>query len=153
MACLLCIGAELGFLIATDGRGSGADFLPLLGGALYEGNPWPDYYDSYVVDSYYGSYYGYSEADYDYRYGDGAIFAVDRDSHRIDSVVALLSGDHWVVGEAMPDGYDCYNVPPDYRDRYFDREDAWYRYSDGYIYEVDPATLVVRLSIELVVPA
>lgn len=126
-------------------------FLPLLGGALYDGNPWPADYDDDVVDPYYVRYYGYEPADYDYRYADGAIFAVDRGSHRINAVVALLTGDHWVVGERMPDGYDFYNVPPEYRDRYYDRDDAWYRYDDGYVYEIDPATLVVRHSIELLV--
>jgi hypothetical protein len=124
-------------------------FLPLLGGALYNGNPWPAYYEYDVVDPYYVRYYGYEPAEYDYRYADGAIFAVDRGSHRIHTVVALLTGDHWIVGNRMPDGYDFYNVPPEYRDRYYDRDDAWYRYSDGYIYEVDPATLLVRRSIEL----
>jgi hypothetical protein len=124
-------------------------FLPLLGGALYDGNVWPVYYEDDYVDPYYVSYYGYEPADYDYRYGDGAIFAVDRGSHRINNVVALITGDDWVVGQRMPDGYDFYNVPPEYRDRYYDRDDAWYRYSDGYVYEVDPATLVVRQAIEL----
>jgi hypothetical protein len=124
-------------------------FLPLLGGALYAGNLWPAHYDDYVVDPYYVRYYGYEPADFDYRYADGAIFAVDRGSHRIHTVVALVTGDHWAVGEPMPYGYDFYNVPPEYRDRYYDRDDAWYRYSDGYIYEIDPRTLVVRSSIEL----
>jgi hypothetical protein len=55
------------------------------------------------------------------------------------------------VGERMPSGYDFYNVPPEYRDRYYDQDNAWYRYSDGYIYEIDPGTLVVRNSIELLV--
>jgi hypothetical protein len=126
-------------------------FLPLLGGALYDGNVWPAYYDDYAVDPYYVRYYGYQPARYDYRYGDGAIFAVDHHSHRIHTVVALLTGDRWVVGERMPDGFDFYNIPPAYRDSYYDRPDAWYRYCDGYVYEIDPATLVVRQSIELLV--
>ena len=41
------------------------------------------------------------------------------------------------------------DIPPDYRDRYYDSNEAWYRYSDGYIYEIDPATLLVRQVIEL----
>ena len=44
-----------------------------------------------------------------------------------------------------------YNLPPEYRDRYYDQDGTWYRYCDGYVYEIDPATLVVRNSIELLV--
>lgn len=51
----------------------------------------------------------------------------------------------------MPLGYDIYNVPPAYRDRYVDGPDAMYRYSDGYVYEVDPTTQLVRAVIELLV--
>ena len=124
-------------------------FLPLLGGALFVGNPWPDYYSDAAVDPYYVRYYGYDPEDVDFRYGDGAIFAVNPRSHRIDAVVALITGDHWVIGDRMPDGYDFYNVPPDYRDRYYDSDRAWYRYCDGYVYEVDPATLLVRAAFKL----
>jgi hypothetical protein len=123
-------------------------FLPLLGGALYQGNIWPSDYDEYAVDPYYARYYG-NDGDYDYRYADGAVFAVDRGSQRIENIVALLTGDRWSVGSRLPDGYDIYNVPPEYRDRYYDSDAAWYRYSDGYIYEIDPATLLVRKLIEL----
>ena len=49
----------------------------------------------------------------------------------------------------MPVGYDVYNVPYAYRDRYYDTPDAWYRYSDGYIYEVDPETQLIAAVIEL----
>jgi len=123
-------------------------FLPLLGGALYEGQAWPSQYDDYQVDPYYVRYYGYAGDD-DYRYADGAIFAVNRSSNRIDDIVALLTGDRWAVGSRIPDGYDVYNIPPEYRDRYYDTDSAWYRYSDGYVYEVDPVTLLVRKVVEL----
>jgi hypothetical protein len=49
----------------------------------------------------------------------------------------------------MPVGYDVYNMPYDYRDRYRDRDDRWYRYSDGYVYEVDPRTRLVQSVIQL----
>jgi len=127
-------------------------FLPLLGGALWDGQVWPASYSGYAVDPYYDRYYGYGD-DYDYRYADGAIFAVDPRSGRIDDVVALLTGDDWVVGQRWPAGYDFYNVPPPYRDRYYDRPDAWYRYSDGYVYEIDPTTMLVRAVIELLANA
>ena len=31
-----------------------------------------------------------------------------------------------------------YNVPYDYRATYYDTPNAWYRYNNGYIYQVDP---------------
>jgi hypothetical protein len=36
-----------------------------------------------------------------------------------------------------------YNVPLSYRATYYDTPDAWYRYNNGYIYRVDPATQLV----------
>jgi len=43
----------------------------------------------------------------------------------------------------MPLGYSTYNVPYAYRSTYYDRPDAWYRYNNGYIYQVDPTTQLV----------
>ena len=40
-------------------------------------------------------------------------------------------------------GYDVYNVPYAYRATYYDTPTAWYRYNNGYIYQVDPATQLV----------
>ena len=44
------------------------------------------------------------------------------------------------VGEAMPAGYDVYNLPYEQRARFPDTAKTLYRYSDGYVYQVDPAT-------------
>ena len=49
----------------------------------------------------------------------------------------------------MPQGYDVYNVPTSYRDRYRDGPDADYRYSDGSIYQVDPKTQLIQAVIGL----
>ena len=49
----------------------------------------------------------------------------------------------------MPLGYDVYNVPYPYRGQYLDGPDALYRYSDGYVYQVDPETRLVAAAIEL----
>lgn len=125
-------------------------FLPLLGGALFGGNIWPSGYDNYAVTPYYGRYYG-SGDQYDYRYADGAVFAVDPKTQAIQAITGLLTGDSWNVGSAMPSGYDFYNVPPEYRDRYADTQNDWYRYSDGYVYQVDPTTQIVRKAIELLI--
>ena len=124
--------------------------LPLLGGALFGGNSWPQSYVNYEVPPYYGRYYG-SDAAYDYRYADGAVFAVNPKTQVIQSIAGLLTGDSWAIGSPMPQGYDLYNVPYDYRDRYADSGDRWYRYDDGYVYEIDPTTQLVRKLIELVV--
>ena len=47
------------------------------------------------------------------------------------------------VGQQMPLGYSTYNVPYAYRSTYYDTPDAWYRYNNGYIYQVDPTTQLV----------
>jgi len=43
----------------------------------------------------------------------------------------------------LPVGYGMYNVPLAYRSTYFDTPNAWYRYNNGYIYQVDPTTQLV----------
>ena len=67
------------------------------------------------------------------------------------SAAALLTGDDFTVGQRVPAGYDVYNVPYDYRDRYYDTPEAHYRYSDGYVYRVDPTTQLVAAAIDLLV--
>jgi len=110
---------------------------PLLGGAFGVGQVLPLGFDSYNVPYGYHSLY-YDTPDYSYRYGDGAIYRVDPTTQLVTAVVALLSGQRFGVGQMLPAGFDAYNVPFAYRDDYFDSDDAWYRYDDGYIYEVDP---------------
>ena len=139
-----------GFLVrlAPDGRIGG--YIPLLGGALAIGNVWPTYYRPVAVPTYYESYYGlgpYSA----YRYADNVIYRVDPETAAITSVAALLTGDDFVVGQPMPLGYDVYNVPYPYRAQYYDRPDALYRYSDGYVYQLDPETRLIAAAIELAV--
>lgn len=124
--------------------------LPLLGGALFSGANWPTDYTNYRVTPYQVKYYG-SDQRYDYRYADGAIFAVDPQTQVVQSIVSLVTGDDWAVGARMPAGSDVYNVPMAYRDRYADNSSSLYRYNDGYVYEVDPTTQVIRSLIELVV--
>ena len=50
----------------------------------------------------------------------------------------MLTGHTFGVGQMLPMGYDAYNVPFAYRDRYYDSDRAMYRYADGHIYQVDP---------------
>ena len=137
-----------GYLYRTSNTGSVLGYLPLLGGALSVGNPWPSYYDPYPVPDYYVDYYNLG-APNSYRYADDVLYRVDPQSNAITSIAALLTGDQFAVGQRMPLGYDVYNVPYAYRDQYLDGPDAYYRYADGYVYEVDPTTQLIQAAIQL----
>tara|TARA_R110000868_G_scaffold77723_3_gene222410 strand:- start:13100 stop:14092 length:993 start_codon:yes stop_codon:yes gene_type:complete len=123
--------------------------VPLLGGALSSGSAWPQSYSDYQVNPYYQRYYG-SGANDNVRYADGAIFRVNPENQMIDSIAGLLTGDDWNVGSPAPQGYDLYNIPYNYRDRYAESSSSLYRYNDGYVYEIDPTTQIVRKIIEMV---
>lgn len=138
-----------GFLYRTGGDGRIGSYVPLLGGSLWPGASWPGDYQAYPVDPYLVDYYGLDDAA-DYRFADGAIFGVDPGNDLIQTIVALIAGDDWAVGQRMPDGYGLYNVPYEYRDQYADSDDALYRYSDGYVYQVDPTTQLVQAAIQLI---
>lgn len=137
-----------GYLVRLAPDGRIGSYVPLLGGALSIGNLWPTYYDPVALPSYYESYYGLGPHD-SYRYADNVIYQVDPETAAITSVIALLTGDTFAVGQPMPAGYDVYNVPYRYRDQYYDTPDALYRYSDGYVYQVDPETRLIAAAIEL----
>jgi hypothetical protein len=141
-----------GYLIPSDTSGGGglARYLPLLGGALAIGQLWPEAYPSLPLDDWQRDYYDFDDADA-YRYADNVVYEVDPGTSAIESIVALLTGTDFAVGETLPDGYDVYNVPAAYQDRYADSDDAMYRYADGRILEVDPTSMLVEKIIELVV--
>ncbi len=84
----------------------------------------------------------YDTSDYGYWYAPGAIYQYDPSSSMITSVAALLSPG-FSVGQQLPYGYDAYNVPYDYRATYYDTPNAYYRYNNGGIYQVDPTTMLV----------
>jgi hypothetical protein len=132
--------------LGPDGRIGG--YIPLLGGALSIGNAWPNYYEPFAMPSYYERYYGLGPYD-SYRYADDVIYRVDPETAAITSIAALLTGDQFAIGQPMPLGYDVYNVPYGYRDRYADGPDGYYRYADGYVYQVDPETRLIAAAIEL----
>ena len=137
-----------GFLLRIGNGGSISGYIPLLGGALAIGKSWPDDYRYSRMPSYYESYYGLGGRDR-YRYADNVVYRMDPETAAITSIAALLTGDEFVVGQRMPRGYDVYNVPHSYRDRYYDRPGAKYRYNDGYVYEIDPETMLVVSAIQL----
>ncbi len=93
-------------------------------------------------DVYYDTPYDY------YRYDDGYIYRVDSGSNLIADVIPLL-GRGFAVGQLMPVGYDAYNVPYPYRDHYYDTDDAYYRYGDGGIFQVDPSTGMIEAIVAL----
>lgn len=138
-----------GYLIRLAPDGRIGSYVPLLGGALSIGNVWPTYYEPVALPTYYESYYGLGPYD-SYRYADNVIYQVDPQTDAITSVLALLTGDDFSVGQRMPAGYDVYNVPYGYRDQYYDTPEAMYRYSDGYVYQIDPTTQLIAAAIELI---
>ncbi|WP_296675063.1 hypothetical protein [Novosphingobium sp.] len=135
-----------GNLVRLGSGGAVSGYYPLLGGALAIGNVWPSSWLETPVSPYYVDYYGLGE---DYRYFDGALYRLDPQTQAIETVAALLTGDTFVIGQRVPEGYGVYNVPVSYRDRYVDGPDAVYRYSDGYVYEIDPTTQLVAAAINL----
>lgn len=139
-----------GYLYRLGDNNSILGYIPLLGGALSVGNVWPSMYQPVPVPNYYVDYYNLGPQG-SYRYADNVLYRVDPESAAITSIAALLTGDNFSVGQPMPLGYDVYNVPYAYRDQYYDRPDALYRYSDGYVYQVDPETRLIAAAIELLI--
>ena len=107
-----------GYLLRTSGdRVLG--YVPLLGGALSIGSPWPAYYEPEPLPPYWVDYYDLGPPER-YRYYDDVIYEIDPGRSDFEEIVALLTGDPWAVGRPMPIGYDVYNVPYTYRTRYYD---------------------------------
>lgn len=137
-----------GYQYRYDRQGSLLGYLPALGGVLGVGELWPAQYRYDPAPAYQRDYFGLNQP-YDYRYADGALYAVDPKTSAIQQVVALLTGQSARVGQRMPPGYDIYNVPYAYRSQYPDSAAAAYRYNDGAIYQLDPKTQVIQAVIQL----
>lgn len=121
------------------------DVIPLYAGGYGVGQMLPSAYSYYNVPYQYRSMY-YDTPNYGYWYAPGAIYQYDRGSSLITSVAALLSPG-FSVGQPLPAGYGVYNVPYAYRTTYYDTPTAWYRYNNGYIYQVNPSTLLVTAAV------
>jgi hypothetical protein len=115
--------------------------IPTYAGGYGVGQLLPSDYSYYNVPYQYRSMY-YDTPNANYWYAPGAIYQYDPGSSLITSVAALLSPG-FSVGQQLPLGYSSYNVPYDYRQTYYDTPNAWYRYNNGYIYQVDPTTQIV----------
>lgn len=117
------------------------DVIPMYAGGYGVGQLLPSSYSYYNVPMQYRGLY-YDTPDYGYWYSPGAIYQYDTRSSVITSVAALMSPG-FSLGQPLPLGYSAYNVPYAYRATYYDTPDAWYRYNNGYIYQVDPTTSLV----------
>jgi hypothetical protein len=117
------------------------DVVPLYASGYGVGQMLPSSYSYYNVPSQYRSLY-YNTSDANYWYAPGAIYQYDPSSSLITSVAALLTPG-FTLGQQLPAGYGMYNVPLGYRDTYYDTPNAWYRYNNGNIYQVDPTTQLV----------
>lgn len=115
--------------------------VPVYASGYGVGQMLPSSYDYYNLPYQYRSLYPASSSS-GYWYAPGAIYQYDPSSSLITSVAALLAPG-LTVGQTLPMGYSAYNVPYAYRTQYADTADAWYRYNNGYIYRVDPATQLV----------
>jgi len=115
--------------------------IPMYAGGYGVGQLLPSAYNYYNVPMQYRDLY-YDTPDAGYWYSPGAIYQYDPRSSVITSVAALMSPG-FTIGQPLPAGYDVYNVPYDYRATYYDTPEAWYRYNNGYIYQVDPTTQLV----------
>ena len=117
------------------------DVVPVYAGGYGVGQLLPSAYNYYNVPlQYRGMYYDTPQSAY--WYSPGAIYQYDPRTSVITSVAALTSPG-FAIGQPLPVGYDVYNVPYGYRSTYYDTPNAWYRYNNGYIYQVDPVTQIV----------
>ena len=140
-----------GYVYEID-RDSGMieNMVPLMANGYGMGQMLPLSYSAYNVPYQYRGLYADSD-DYMYRYAPGAIYQVDPTTRMITAVASLLTGNGLSVGQALPMGYSTYNVPLAYRGQYADTNDAWYRYNNGNIYQVDPTTQLVTALIRAIV--
>ena len=138
----LCNRYEYGVIYQVDCYdGMVENVIPVYAGGYGVGQLLPTAYRTYNVPTQYRSMY-YNTADAGYRYAPGAIYQYDPRSSVITSVATLMSPG-FSIGQPLPIGYSAYNVPLDYRATYYDTPTAWYRYNNGYIYQVDPTTQLV----------
>ena len=129
-------GSGANYAVASPYSGFGYDGYPV-------GSTLPAQYADYNVPYAYRDVY-YDTPQYDYRYANGAIYQVDPQTRVIEALAALVGGDGLGIGQTLPAGYGVYNIPDAYRARFADSSDTWYRYSDGYVYQVDPRTRVIN---------
>ena len=130
---------DLGYAYQVNRRSNVVSSLFPLFGGYGVGDPWPQTYYSSYVPAGYRDYY-YDTPDYHYRNDGYGIYQVDSGSQLITALVSLVMGQSYGIGQSLPASYGAYNVPLAYRANYQDNDDSWYRYGDGYIYQMDPVS-------------
>jgi hypothetical protein len=93
------------------------------------------------VPTAYQPFYRNTPDDY-YRYANGYVYEVDRDTGMIEDMFPLLDQGYG-VGQMLPASYSYYNLPYQYRSHYRDNDDNLYRYAPGAIYQVDRKTQLI----------
>ena len=121
--------------------------LPLIGAGLGIGMPFPYSSPDYYVPSRYQSFYPDSPYSY-YRYANGYVYEIDRDTGMIEDMVPLLDQGYG-VGQMLPASYSYYNLPDPYRSYYSDNDDYYYRYAPGAIYQVDRDSQLITSVVSL----
>ena len=74
--------------------------------------------------------------DHYYRYGDGYLYQVDRRSNLVETLLPLFGGGY-MVGQQFPADYADYAMPSYYQPFYQDSPEDYYRFSNGYVYDID----------------
>ena len=109
----------------------------------------PSWFASSALPLGYRNLY-YDTPTYYYRYDNaGNIYRVDARNNMISGLIPLMGGDFFAVGQPIPAGFDAYNLPARYRDVWYDSDDAWYRYDDNAIYQVDPRSGTIESIVAL----
>jgi hypothetical protein len=131
-----------GYLYQVDRRSNLVQsLLPLLGAGLMPGQMFPSAYANPYMPQPFQAFYPDSRDNY-YRFANGYVYGIDRDSGMIENMVPLMANGYG-YGQMLPDSYSAYNVPYQYRDLYADNDDYMYRYAPGAIYQVDPSTRLI----------
>lgn len=131
-----------GYMYRVDRRNNLVDsLLPLLGGGYMTGQLFPSAYSNYLVPPQYQAFYPDTSDSY-YRYANGYVYGVDRNTSLIQALIPLLAGGSG-IGQMLPMSYSAYNVPYQYRGLYYDTPDYNYRYAPGAIYQVDPRSNLI----------
>ena len=74
--------------------------------------------------------------DHYFRYGDGYLYRVDRRSNLVNSLFPLFGGGY-TIGDRYAAGYSDYGMPSYYEPFYQDSPYDYYRYNNGYVYDID----------------
>jgi hypothetical protein len=131
-----------GYLFGVDRRTNlVASLLPLFGAGLMPGQMYPSAYGNPYMPQPFQAFYQDNPDDY-YRFANGYVYEVDRDTGMIESMVPLMANGYG-MGQMLPLSYSAYNVPYQYRGLYADNDDYMYRYAPGAIYQVDPTTRLI----------